>query len=51
MSSITRPLQRTTQLKAADVEAQWLHVDATDKVVGRLATKIATVLMGKHKPT
>lgn len=29
----------------------WYVVDATDKVLGRLATRIATVLMGKHKPT
>ena len=33
------------------VEQKWFHVDATDQVLGRLATKIATVLMGKHKPT
>jgi len=30
---------------------QWHHVDATDQVLGRLAVRIATVLMGKHKPT
>ena len=29
----------------------WHHVDATDQVLGRLAVEIATVLMGKHKPT
>jgi large subunit ribosomal protein L13 len=29
----------------------WYHVDATDQVLGRLAVKIATVLMGKHRPT
>lgn len=51
MSTITRPLQRTTQVKPADVEPKWLHVDATDQVVGRLASKIAVVLMGKHRPT
>jgi large subunit ribosomal protein L13 len=33
------------------VEQRWWHVDATDQVLGRLAGKIATVLMGKHKPT
>ena len=33
------------------VEQKWYHVDATDQVLGRLAAKIATVLMGKHKPT
>ena len=31
-------------------EAVWYLVDARDKVLGRMATKIATVLMGKHKP-
>lgn len=51
MRTITRPLQRTTQIKPAEVEAQWHHVDATDRIVGRLAAQIATVLMGKHKPT
>jgi large subunit ribosomal protein L13 len=30
--------------------AKWHHVDATDQVLGRLAVRIATVLMGKHKP-
>lgn len=51
MRTITRPLQRTTQIKPSEVEAAWLHVDATDQTVGRLAAQIATVLMGKHKPT
>ncbi|MEW6198134.1 MAG: 50S ribosomal protein L13 [Planctomycetota bacterium] len=32
-------------------EQRWYVVDATDKVLGRLAARIATVLMGKHKPT
>lgn len=36
--------------KNGNVEQRWLHVDARDKVLGRLATRIATVLMGKHKP-
>lgn len=30
---------------------EWYIIDATDKVLGRLATKVAQVLMGKHKPT
>lgn len=51
MRTITRPLQRTTQLKAEEADCRWLHIDATDRVVGRLAAQIATVLMGKHKPT
>ena len=37
--------------RPADVKPQWWVVDATDKVVGRLATEIATILMGKHRPT
>ncbi len=41
------------QAKAADVAQQqrWFVVDAKDQVLGRLAVRIATVLMGKHKPT
>ncbi|WP_145313909.1 50S ribosomal protein L13 [Gimesia fumaroli] len=37
--------------KASTVDHQWFVVDADNQIVGRLATKIATVLMGKHKPT
>lgn len=36
--------------KPQDVERKWHVVDATDKVVGRLASDIAVILMGKHKP-
>ncbi|MFP4353526.1 MAG: 50S ribosomal protein L13 [Phycisphaerae bacterium] len=36
--------------KQGELEAQWHVVDATDCVIGRLATRIATILMGKHKP-
>ncbi|MEM6331282.1 MAG: 50S ribosomal protein L13, partial [Planctomycetota bacterium] len=35
----------------ADVERKWLLVDGEAKVVGRLASDIATILMGKHRPT
>ena len=37
--------------KTGSIEGKWLHVDATDKVLGRLAVRIATVLMGKHRVT
>jgi large subunit ribosomal protein L13 len=37
--------------KPGEVEQRWFVVDATDQVLGRLAVRIATVLMGKHKPT
>ncbi len=36
---------------AKTVDPEWFVVDADNMIVGRLATKIATVLMGKHKPT
>ena len=37
--------------KAGKVEPAWLLIDANDQVVGRLAVRLATILMGKHKPT
>ena len=37
--------------KPKDITNAWLLVDGTDQVLGRLAVRIATVLMGKHKPT
>jgi len=42
---------RSYVAKRETVEPRWYHVDAADRVLGRLATQIATVLMGKHKPT
>ena len=42
---------KTYMAKPGEVEAKWLLVDATDKVVGRLASEIAMILMGKHRPT
>jgi large subunit ribosomal protein L13 len=43
--------QKTYSAKPGQVEQKWLLVDATDKVVGRLASDIAVILMGKHRPT
>jgi len=40
----------TTYLKAAEVEKQWILIDARNAVVGRLATFIAMRLRGKHRP-
>lgn len=37
--------------KKEEVEPKWFVVDAEGAIVGRLATRLATVLMGKHKPT
>ena len=42
---------KTFMAKPGDVEQKWYVVDATDKVVGRLASDIAMILMGKHRPT
>ena len=41
----------TRSTKPADVERRWYVVDAGDQVLGRLATRVATLLRGKHKPT
>ena len=41
---------RTTIAKAGQVDARWYVVDATDKILGRLASAVAVRLMGKHKP-
>lgn len=37
--------------KPGEVKPDWMLIDADGQVVGRLAVKLATVLMGKHKPT
>jgi large subunit ribosomal protein L13 len=42
---------KTFVLKNADVDRKWLLVDAKGKVLGRLASQIANLLRGKHKPT
>ena len=41
---------RTYTPKAEDIERRWWVVDAADRPLGRLATQIASVLRGKHKP-
>ena len=41
---------KTFVAKPAEVERKWYVVDATGKTLGRLATQIATILRGKHKP-
>jgi large subunit ribosomal protein L13 len=42
---------KTYSQKASEVQRDWFVVDATDQTLGRLATQIATLLRGKHKPT
>lgn len=38
-------------MKAKDVQKEWYVLDAEGQTLGRLATRIATILTGKHKPT
>jgi large subunit ribosomal protein L13 len=42
---------KTYAVKASEIERSWWVVDAADQTLGRLATRIATLLEGKHKPT
>lgn len=42
---------KTASISTEDADRQWLVVDAEDKVLGRLATEIASRLRGKHKPS
>src|SRR4051812_13570722 len=42
---------RTYSPKPGEIDRQWHVIDATDVVLGRLATHAATLLRGKHKPT
>ena len=41
---------KTYMAKPGEVEQKWHVIDATDQVVGRLASRIAVLLMGKHRP-
>ena len=42
---------KTYQPKASEIKRNWHLLDAQNQILGRLATKIAVLLMGKHKPT
>ncbi len=41
---------KTYVAKPGEIEQKWHVVDGTDQIVGRMATEIATILMGKHRP-
>ena len=41
----------TYSVKASEIERKWYLIDAEGKVLGRLATEVAKLLKGKHKPT
>lgn len=42
---------RTYTPKVSEIQREWFVVDAEGMVLGRLATEVATILRGKHKPT
>lgn len=44
-------MRQTTFAKPQDTQHQWLLVDADGQVLGRLASQLAVILMGKHKPS
>ncbi|NQT87790.1 50S ribosomal protein L13 [bacterium] len=44
-------MSKTYMAKPGEVAAAWHVVDAEDKILGRMASRIALVLMGKHRPT
>jgi large subunit ribosomal protein L13 len=43
-------MMKTYSAKAADLKPQWYVIDAEGKILGRLASEIAQILRGKHKP-
>jgi large subunit ribosomal protein L13 len=42
--------RQTTHAKTGEIKPTWRHVDADGQILGRIATRIATILMGKHRP-
>ncbi len=42
---------KTYSAKAAEIDKKWLLIDAEDVVLGRLASQVAKILRGKHKPS
>lgn len=44
-------MMKTYSAKAADLQPQWYVIDAEGQILGRLASQIAQILRGKHKPT
>lgn len=43
-------MQKTYVAKKAEIKREWFLVDAKDKILGRVAARVATILRGKHKP-
>ena len=43
-------MMKTITVKASDIKREWHTIDASEEVLGKLATRAANLLMGKHKP-
>lgn len=43
-------VQKSYTMKESEIDKKWYVVDAEDKVLGRLATQVASIIRGKHKP-
>jgi len=43
-------MTKTYSVKASDIKREWHLIDASGEVLGRLSTRVARLLMGKHKP-
>ena len=43
------PIRSTRSVRSEDVERSWFVLDANEQILGRIATRVATVLRGKHK--
>ncbi|EKN65133.1 LSU ribosomal protein L13P [Schinkia azotoformans MEV2011] len=44
-------MRQTYMAKASDIQRKWLVIDAEGQTLGRLASEVASILRGKHKPT
>jgi large subunit ribosomal protein L13 len=45
-----KSVQKTYVMKASDISKKWFVIDAEGKILGRMASEIAKLLRGKHKP-
>lgn len=50
-TALPNPKNPTRSISEAEVQRHWFIADAGDKVLGRFASRVATILRGKHKPT
>ncbi len=47
---VERLSYKTVPVKLSEIKKEWLLIDATDQYVGRLASQVAFILKGKHRP-